>query len=305
MSMITLAIPNRNGGRYLAETLASLCTPTNRQDVRWWLQDCCSSDDSLSIAERFRSGDDVVRSFPDSGQANGLNRAFAEMGGEIIGYINSDDCLVDGAAATVQNAFSRHSDADIVFGGVDWIDENGNITGHHRGQIFSFEDALNIYEVWWRKKQWVQPEVFFRRSLYEAVGGFNEDFSLAFDFDFWLRILKLRPKVVTIPDTIVRFRIHPHQRSTNFLAANDEIRRAVWRELQDAKSPLEPRFRSRLCRMVSYDLYRNGSTLSSNRDLPLAKALLRYPNWLLLPDVRNRVLGSFGRRLGFASESDN
>lgn len=303
--MITLAIPNRNGAKYLAETLASLCTPRNRQEVRWWLQDCCSSDDSLSIAERYRSSEDVVRSSRDSGQANGLNRAFAEMGGDIIGYINSDDCLIDGAAAAVREAFCRHPDADIVFGGVDWIDENGNITGHHRGQIHSFEDALNIYEVWWRKKQWVQPEVFFRRSLYEAVGGFNEEFSLAFDFDFWLRILKLRPKVVTIPDTVVRFRIHSKQRSNDFRSANDEIRRAVWRELQDPESPLEPRVRSRLRRAVSYDLYRNRSSLSSSRDLPLGRALLRSPEWLLLPDVRRRVLGSFGRRLIPSSERNS
>lgn len=303
--MITLAIPNRNGAKYLAETLGSLCTAGNRSQVRWWLQDCCSSDESLLIAERFRSSRDVVRTARDSGQANGLNRAFAEMGGDIIGYINSDDCLVDGAAAAVLETFRRHPDADIAFGGVDWIDENGNVTGHHRGEIYSFEDALNIYEVWWRKKQWVQPEVFFRRSLYEAVGGFNEEFSLAFDFDFWLRILKLRPKVVGIPDTLVRFRIHSDQRSADFRSANDEIRRAVWRELQDPRSPLERRLRSRLRRVASYDLYCNRSGLSLSRDLPLGRALLRSPDWLLLPEVRRRVLGSFGRRLHLSSETNS
>ncbi|HXH44031.1 MAG TPA: glycosyltransferase family 2 protein [Bradyrhizobium sp.] len=303
--MITLAIPNRNGAKYLAQTLASLSSPRNRPEVRWWLQDCCSSDESLSIAERFRSGRDVVRSARDTGQANGLNRAFAEMGGDIIGYINSDDCLVDGAATAVLDAFRRHPDADMVFGGVDWIDENGNVTGHHRGQIYSFEDALNIYEVWWRKKQWVQPEVFFRRSLYEAVGGFDEEFSLAFDFDFWLRMLKLQPKVIEIPDTLVRFRIHPNQRSADFRSANDEIRRAVWRELQDPNSPLEGSLRSRLRRVTSYDLYCSRSSLSSSRDLTLGRALLKSPEWLLLPEVRKRVLGASFRRLHFSSETSN
>src|SRR5258705_4882116 len=112
--MITLAIPNRNGSRYLRETLSSLCSPSNRVAVRWWLQDCCSQDGSVRVAEQFRSSDDTIRITTDSGQANGLNRAFAEMGGEIVGYLNSDDCLADGAAAAVFSAAIRHFDVAIV-----------------------------------------------------------------------------------------------------------------------------------------------------------------------------------------------
>src|SRR5215813_8376197 len=112
---ITLAIPNRNGSRYLRDTLSSLCLPSNRAFVRWWLQDCCSEDDSVQIAEQFRSRDDVIRVAADTGQANGLNRAFAEMGGEIVGFINSDDCLTDGAASAICEAFNRHPEADVIF----------------------------------------------------------------------------------------------------------------------------------------------------------------------------------------------
>src|SRR6516165_767885 len=135
--MITLAIPNRNGSRYLRETLSSLCSPSNRVAVRWWLQDGCSQDDSVRVAEQFRSSDDVIRIAVDTGQANSLNRAFAEMGGEIVGYLNSDDCLADGAAPAVCDAFSRYSGADIVFGGVDWIYKDSQLIGHHHGQISS------------------------------------------------------------------------------------------------------------------------------------------------------------------------
>ena len=221
--MITLAIPNRNGGQYLRDTLKSLSLPSNRPFVRWWFQDCCSQDGSVLIAEHFRSSNDEIRIAADSGQANGLNRAFSAMGGEIVGYLNSDDCLSDGAAEAVCNAFARHAEVDIVFGGVEWIDKDGQFIGSHQGRIFSLENALDIYSFWWNKKQWVQPEVFFRRHLYDAVGGYDENFSLAFDFDFWVRVLRLRPKVLSIPETLVRFRRHEQQRSTAFERANDEI----------------------------------------------------------------------------------
>jgi glycosyltransferase involved in cell wall biosynthesis len=295
--MITLAIPNRNGSRYLRETLASVCSPSNRALVRWWLQDCCSEDDSICIAEQFRSAGDEIRIVRDTGQANGLNRAFTEMGGEIVGYLNSDDCLADGAASAVCHAFTRCPDADLVFGAVDWIDRNGHLIGHHHGQISRLEQALDIYAFWWNKKQWVQPEVFFRKRLYEAVGGFDESFSLAFDFDFWVRVLRLRPKVVSVPQTLVCFRRHDQQRSKEFERANDEIRRVVLRELNDVTCPLNPTFRKQLSRKLQYDLYHSRSRLSPLCDRSLGGALLKSPGWLLLPEVRKRLFNAIRNRL--------
>ena len=226
------------------------------------------------------------------------------MGGEIVGYLNSDDCMADGAASAVCDAFSRHPEADIVFGGVDWIDKNGQVIGHHRGEILSLENVLDIYAFWWNKKQWVQPEVFFRRRLYEAVGGFDESFSLAFDFDFWVRILRLRPKVISIPQTLVRFRLHDQQRSNDFDRANDEIRRVVLRELNDFSCPLDSTFRTRLNRKLQYDLYHCRSQLSPLCEQSLGMALLKSPGWLLLPEVRKRLTSAVQNRLPNLMSSD-
>jgi hypothetical protein len=171
------------------------------------------------------------------------------------------------------------------------------LIGHHRGEILSLENILDIYSFWWNKKQWVQPEVFFRRHLYEVVGGFDEKFSLAFDFDFWVRILRLGAKVVSIPQTLARFRRHSQQRSKDFERANEEIRCAVLRELNDLACPLDPRFRAQLKRRVQYDLYHCRSRLSPLCNRSLGGALLNSPGWLLLPEVRERLMNAIRNRL--------
>lgn len=297
-SHITIAIPNLNGGKFLRDTLSSFGEQSNRRYTRWWLQDCKSSDSSLEIANSFKSDVDTIASEADSGQANGLNRAFRQMGGEIIGYINSDDCLVPGAADAVMETFTSTPEVDIVVGEVDWIDQDGNVIGHHKGQIASLEDVLDIHNVWWGKKQWVQPEVFFRRKLYEQVGGFDESYSLAFDFDFWVRVLRLRPKVVSIPKTLVRFRRHDQQRSNDFDRANDEIRRSVSVQLEDLTCPISRSFRRQLQSRMSYDRYHSKSPLSPVADLSFAAALLKCPEWLRLPEVRSRLYKSVAGRWG-------
>ena len=75
-----------------------------------------------------------------------------------------------GAAEAVLETFDKHPDVDLVYGEVEWIDSNGNVTGHHAGNICSLAEIIDIYNVWWAERQWVQPEVFWRRSLWERVG---------------------------------------------------------------------------------------------------------------------------------------
>jgi glycosyltransferase involved in cell wall biosynthesis len=295
---ITLAIPNLNGCRYLEQTLRSISVGTNREAVSWWLQDCCSDDASVEVGVRYRGEFDSLVVERDTSQANGLNRAFSKMGGDIVGYINSDDCLAEGAAKAVLDAFRSDNNAGIVVGEVDWIDQDGNITGHHRGQITCLEDILDIHRVWWGKKQWVQPEVFFRRTLYEQVGGFDESYSLAFDFDFWVRVLRLRPKVISIPKTLVRFRRHDQQRSADFDSANNEIRRSVSVQLEDPTCPISYSFRRKLQIRMSYDRYHSKSPMSPVADLSFTEALLKCPEWLRLPEVRSRLYKSIAGRWG-------
>ena len=120
-------------------------------------------------------------------RATGWNRAFRSMGGDIIGYLNSDDVLADGAAEAVLETFEQYPEVDLVYGEVEWIDENGIITGRHRGDISTVTEMLDIYNVWWADRQWVQPEVFWRRSLWERVGDFSSEYDLAFDYQYWVR----------------------------------------------------------------------------------------------------------------------
>ncbi len=98
-------------------------------------------------------------------------------------------CLTPGAAAAVLEAFARHPEVDLVYGEVEWIDADGAQTGRHKGDISTLEELLDVYTVWFGSRQWVQPEVFFRRSLWEKAGPFNTGYDLAFDYAFWVQCM--------------------------------------------------------------------------------------------------------------------
>lgn len=288
---LTLVVPNHNGARFLADTLNSLAA--SKPDVRWHLRDARSTDASLAIANRFASADDVIVSEPDRGQADALNKGFAACGGDILGWLNSDDVLLPGAARTVLAAFARHPEADIVFGGVEWIDADGRPLGTHHGAIHSLRDILDIHNVWWRGSQWVQPEVFFRRSLWERAGGIDSTYDLAFDFDLWVRMLEAGANTLSLPETLARFRLHDAQKSNRAREAAAEIRRSLDHALR--RHPPIPRADARrIARLLAYDRHQSGER---PRGRTLAAALLRHPDWLLIPEVRRRLRAAFLARL--------
>ena len=280
---LVLAVPVFNGERFLADTLASL--NANGARLRWWLQDGASKDRTLEIARGFARPGDTVASEPDRGQADALNTAMKKMGGEIIGFINGDDVLAENAAERVLDFFAEHSDTDLVFGSVDWIDEHGALTGTHTGRIESLGDALDIYGVWWRRRQWVQPEVFFRRALWEKVGGFDPAYHLAFDYDFWVRCFRAGARVAHLPATLTRFRIHAGQKSAAAESAADEIR-AIVRKTLAAGPPLNPVRRWKIEAQLGYDLYQSGKSGAGGGFL---STILRHPHWLLSPHARQRA----------------
>lgn len=291
---IHIAIPTFNGSRYLEHTLRSLTA--NRRFVKWWLQDGGSEDGTLQIANLFKSEADTIVSEPDGGQADALNKAFGKMGGEIVGYLNADDSLCPRAAEAVAAFFEANPDVDLVFGQVEWIDETGAVTGHHAGRIASIEDILDIYNVWWRGRQWVQPEVFWRRSLWERVGPFNTRYHLAFDFDYWVRCFKAGAQVAHIPRPLAQFRIHASQKSADSQRAADEIRDIVTAHL-GPECHLPRQFRRRLAREIRFDRYQLGQLGGSGGSRPgLLQMVLRHPDWFLLPQVRTRMWNKVFRR---------
>lgn len=287
---LTLAVPNFNGARFLARTLESL--NANGRAVRWWLQDNYSTDDSISIAKALERPGDVICQEKDLGQPDAINRAFSRMGGEIIGFMNSDDCLCKGAADAVLGFFNTNPQIDIIYGEIEWIDAEDRVFGTHSGKIDSLEELLDVFHVWWAKRQWVQPEVFFRRSLWEKAGPISCQYNLAFDYDFWVRCFRAGARSTHLPEKLAKFRIHENQKSRRAEEAAAEIRAILQDHLKE-RLPIPKKLQWQLRKHLEYEDYR----LANHDHKSFTGMLLRHPDWLLVPEVRDRIRINLGDKL--------
>jgi hypothetical protein len=93
-----------------------------------------------------------------------------------------------------------------------------------------------------------------------------------------------------IPAPLARFRVHDQQKSANATKAAAEMRAIVRRALA-LDPPISDVARERITAQLDYDEYQ----LTPGPKPGFATALLRNPEWLRAPAVRQRLLGSFRR----------
>ena len=123
---IGIVTPSLNGGRFLAATVDSVLTQ-NYPSLRYHVQDGGSTDSSCELLRSYGARL-TWRSEPDSGQAQAINRAFAEIGDcDIMAYLNSDDMLLSGTLAYVANVF-RADRTSISFTAIafSWTGRSGD-----------------------------------------------------------------------------------------------------------------------------------------------------------------------------------
>ena len=130
----------------------------------------------------------------DGGQSDALNRGFAKAQGEWLFWLNSDDLLLPGALCKVKKAIERQSgksgsqEIEWIAGNQLLIDEKGKILKCSVGN--GWHDWLYRHAV----PHVYGPSSFFRRELFERVGGFDVSLGICMDWDLWIRFMKTGAK---------------------------------------------------------------------------------------------------------------
>jgi glycosyltransferase involved in cell wall biosynthesis len=200
----SIVIPSFNQGAYLEECLQALLQQSG-QDTELIVVDGGSKDQSVQVIRRHAEQLSWWCSEPDQGQSDALCKGFRRARGEWLGWINSDDLLLEGALDAVRAFLGSHPEAEWVVGGGRMIDAGGNLVRPYPGppRPLRAADLSPWTETWFG-----QPGCFFRRSLYERAGGtIAHHLHYAMDLDLWLRLGQLAP-LLPIPAELGAYRLH-------------------------------------------------------------------------------------------------
>ena len=185
MNSLSIVTPTFQSLDFLTKTLHS-CVSQNAKTVTNIICDNLSTDNlSQTLFTQSFPNAIVLSSEEDSGPAQAINRGFRLAEGEILGWINSDDCYAAGAIDRALDLFDLNPNIMMIYGAAEHVNLFGEPLNAYPSlvpttPIESFKNGSFI----------CQPTVFFRRELLNDVGYLDETLKTAFDFDWFIRIFK-------------------------------------------------------------------------------------------------------------------
>lgn len=183
---VSVIIPVFNSAPLLRRTLQSIRLG-DAEDVEVIIRDGASDDGIESVVAEFP---DVVTFFvseKDGGQYDAISKGFSQASGEILCWINAGDFFFPGALGSAVQVFSHFPQVSWLTGR-QCVAEEGlvTVTGRATVLISNFEIRSGVCSGG-IGGHLQQEGMFWRRALWEKVGGLDPEYKLAGDFELWLR----------------------------------------------------------------------------------------------------------------------
>lgn len=225
---ITVVTTCYNHASYIEATLQSVINQ-RYPNLEYIVIDGGSTDGSQEIIERYR---DYLTDYfiePNTLQIHKLIKGFARATGDIFCMLNSDDIFEQTVLEEVAQFFLNNPQARVVYGDYSSIDTKVNLI-NRRKQI-GFNRFIFMYDV----NYIPQTSTFWRRDLYEEIGGLTLDFDIAIDVDLWIRFADVT-QIYHVRRYWSKYRVHPQQKS---LTNNEKLSREI-NAIRKRYKPNEP-----------------------------------------------------------------
>ena len=209
----SIVTPSLNQGRFLRDCIESVQAQTL---VEWEhiVIDAGSTDETLDVLNAYPHLQWI--SEPDKGQSDGINKGFRRATGDWVMWLNGDDYLLPGALARVAAVAEQHPEADVIYGGWEFVDAEKRVT--KRIKIFPVDVRMLVH----MGAYIGSTSCFFRRATTIGEGFLlNIHFRQVMDMEYHARLGCAGKRFVYLPEYLAAFRIHGGNLSFQCITGSD------------------------------------------------------------------------------------
>jgi glycosyltransferase involved in cell wall biosynthesis len=205
-SKISIVTPSYNQEQFLERTILSVINQ-NYPNLEYIIIDGGSTDGSVDIIKKYQKYLAYWISERDSGQSEAINKGFQKATGEIYAYLNSDDILELNVLKRINEIFTTQKKLDLIYSNCKIIDENDHILRLSIALPFNLiEHLANIFAI-------PQPSTFWKRDVFDMVGGFNISNHTCMDGEFFAKAFKIGYEFKNFDEIWSSFRIHSNSKT--------------------------------------------------------------------------------------------
>ena len=203
---ISVLMPVRNGGRYLAPAIDSVLTQTFT-DFELLLVDDGSTDDSASVLADYAKRDSRIKLVkgPADGLSKALNLALSVAKAPLLARMDCDDLCLPERFAKQKTYMDAHPDCVLLGSKCTLIDPEDRPICEKRDTVESHEeiDKLLMNLGW----PLVHPALMLRTEAVKKIGGWNEKYHTVEDHDLFLKLGEIG-RMSNLQETLLLYRQH-------------------------------------------------------------------------------------------------
>jgi glycosyltransferase involved in cell wall biosynthesis len=204
---ISVVTPSFNQAEFLERTILSVLDQ-NYPNLEYIIIDGGSTDGSVDIIKKYSDHLAYWVSEPDKGQTHAINKGLEKATGDWVAWQNSDDIFYPDAFASFVAGVKCHPNADLMIGNINLLDRNDKVLRDIRYVTPSYRGMLAEGMIL------VNQAAFWRRSVHANIGWLNEELHFAFDYEWFLRLMK-RYKGVHVDKIWGGYRLHDATKTFN------------------------------------------------------------------------------------------
>ena len=185
--LVSVVSPCYNQAHFLRDAIESILAQTYPR-IELVVVDDGSLDNTAAVVADYPRAQCLRQE--NRGVAEARNVGFGATNGEYVLFVDADDRLAPNAVQAHLRCFAEHPKAGFVVGAIEHITGDGSYRGAPRSPVLESEQ----YEHLLRANHIANTiAVMFRRSVFEALGGFTTYFSPAEDYELLLRAARAFP----------------------------------------------------------------------------------------------------------------
>jgi glycosyltransferase involved in cell wall biosynthesis len=226
--LVSVLIPTYNYGHYVTHAIDAALHQTY-PNVEVVVTDNCSTDGTVAMLHERYASEPRLRVFQNErniGLVPNFNRALFHARGEFVLWCSADDWILPPHITRLYEVLHREPDVDVCYSGAYFANHEGRpytiraLPGQFPADYVDARDEL--VELLTTVCQVCLPTALFRRAVFDELGGMDESFRVASDWELAVRLAVAGKRFAYLTEASMVVRLHEGQASGNEYAASGE-----------------------------------------------------------------------------------
>ncbi|CAM4271904.1 amylovoran biosynthesis protein AmsE [Streptococcus penaeicida] len=228
---VLMSVYIKENPEFLKEALDSIFNQTVLTDDLVLVCDGPLTNDLEEVIKNFKNKFcdiiNVIRLEKNMGLGFALNEGLKSCKNELVARMDTDDISLPNRCELQLKKFEKNKSLALISGKIlEFQDKQDVITGS-RVVPLTNSDIINFSK---RRNPFNHPAVMFKKSVVEAVGGYDEKYHLFEDYYLWVRILNEKYFVENIGNPLLLMRTPSdlYLRRGGYSYARDLLKFNIW-----------------------------------------------------------------------------